>query len=234
MFFQEIAKKIDFTDKKEPIILFMIFFLPGFISQTKVMDGSVFNSPWFNLMYLITVIPQIMLVLYLIGKKKPSQKYLYGLDKINTKDIRNSLIYLLGIFVLVMLTGMLSYLVTSLISGSMYSISDKLPLWKFDNRILTPLIFLTCMATGYSEELFFRSYLLTEFNVPGKEKYIITGISLIFGLGHIYQGLGGFFGTFAIGIFLSVIFVKNRRLHSIAIAHGLYNFTVLMLSGTIG
>jgi len=233
MFFREIAKKIDFEDKKEPIILFMIFFLPGFISQTKLMDGSVFNSLWFNLMYLITVIPQMMLILYLIGKKESSQKPLYGLDKIKKKDIWNSIIYLIGIFAIVIITGLFSYFITSLLTGSMQSIPEKLPLWKFDNKILTPLIFLTCMATGYSEELFFRSYLLSEFNLPGKEIYIITGASFIFGLGHIYQGLGGFLGTFAIGIFLSVMFVKNRRLHSIAIAHGLYNFTVLMISGSL-
>ncbi len=233
MFFRKIAKKIDFADKKEPLILFMIFFLPGFISQTKLMDGSVFNSPWFNLMYLITVIPQMMLILYLIGKKESSKKLLYGLDKIKKKDLWNSIIYLIGIFAIVIITGIFSYLINALISGSMDSIPEKLPMWKFDNKILTPLIFLTCIATGYSEELFFRSYLLTEFNIQGKEIFPIIGISLIFGLGHIYEGLNGFLGTFAIGIFLSIIFVKNRRLHSIAIAHGLYNFTVLMISGSI-
>jgi len=233
MFFREITKKIDFEDKKEPIILFMIFFLPGFISQTKLMDGSVFDSLWFNLMYLITVIPQMMLILYLIGKKESSKKTLYGLDKITKKDLRNSLIYFIGIFAIVIITGIFSYLITSLISGSLQSIPEKLPLWKFDNKILTPLILFTCMATGYSEELFFRSYLLTEFNIQGKEIYTIIGVSFIFGLGHIYQGLNGFLGTFVIGIFLSVIFVKNRRLHSIAIAHGLYNFTVLMISGSL-
>jgi len=232
MFFREIAKKIEFEDKKEPIILFMIFFLPGFISQNKLMDGSAFNSLWFNLMYLITVIPQMMLILYLIGKKEPSKKPLYGLDKFKKKDIWNSIIYFIGIFAIVIITGLFSYFITSLLTGSMQSIPEKLPLWKFNNKILTPLIFFTCMATGYSEELFFRSYLLSEFNLPGKEIYIITGASFIFGLGHIYEGLGGFLGTFAIGIFLSVIFVKNRRLHSIAIAHGLYNFTVLMISGS--
>ncbi len=233
MFFREITKKIDFEDKKEPIILFMIFFLPGFISQTKLMDGSVFDSLWFNLMYLITVIPQMMLILYLIGKKESSKKTLYGLDKITKKDLRNSLIYFIGIFAIVIITGIFSYLITSLISGSLQSIPEKLPLWKFDNKILTPLILFTCMATGYSEELFFRSYLLTEFNIQGKEIYTIIGVSFIFGLGHIYQGLNGFLGTFVIGIFLSVIFVKNRRLHSIAIAHGLYNFAVLMISGSL-
>ncbi|MEA1911613.1 MAG: type II CAAX endopeptidase family protein [Spirochaetota bacterium] len=230
MFFQEIIKKIGITEKKEPIILFMIFFLPGFLSQSQVIDGTVFNSAWFNMIYLITVIPQILLVLYLIEKKSPAKIDLYGIVKFNYKDMLYSLLYFAGIMIIVFGTGIIAFLISSLGFGTV----QEMPLWQFDNKSLIPLIFLTCMATGYSEELFFRSYLLSEFHLPGKEKYIIAGTSFLFALGHIYQGFAGFLGTFAIGIFLASIFIKKRRLHSIAIAHGLYNFTVLMISGTIG
>ena len=113
------------------------------------------------------------------------------------------------------------------------STSPDVPLWQFNNLSLIPLIFITCLATGYSEELFFRSYLLSEFNLPGNQKQIIIGTSFIFAAGHVYQGLAGFLGTFAIGIFLASIFIRKRRLHSIAIAHGLYNFTVLMISASL-
>lgn len=229
MFFNEIGKKNDFGDIKEPIILFMVFFLPGFISQTQVVDGSVFNSVWFNFIYIITVIPQILLILYLIEKKPKDRIPLYGISKIKKIDLLYSLLYFAGIMIIIIGTGIISAIITDF--G--YSSYTELPLWKFDNKRLIPLIFLTCIATGYSEELFFRSYLLTEFHLPGKEIYAVTGSSLLFALGHIYQGLPGFLGTFAIGIFLASIFVRKRRLHTIAIAHGLYNFTVLMISSAI-
>ncbi|MCK5199598.1 MAG: CPBP family intramembrane metalloprotease [Spirochaetales bacterium] len=229
MFFNEIGKKNDFGDIKEPIILFMVFFLPGFISQTQVVDGSIFNSVWFNFIYIITVIPQILLILYLIEKKPVAKIPLYGLTKIKKIDLGYSLLYFAGIMTIIISTGIISAILTDFGFGS-YS---EIPLWKFDNKGLVPLIFLTCMATGYSEELFFRSYLLTEFRLPGKEIYAVTGSSLLFALGHIYQGLPGFLGTFAIGFFLASIFVRKRRLHTIAIAHGLYNFTVLMISSSI-
>ena len=229
MFFNEIGKKNDFGDIKEPIILFMVFFLPGFISQTQVVDGSVFNSAWFNFIYIITVIPQILLILYLIGKKPKDKIPLYGVTKIKKIDLVYSLLYFAGIMIIIIGTGIISTIITDF--G--YSSYTELPLWKFDNKELIPLIFLTCMATGYSEELFFRSYLLTEFHLPGKEIYAVTGSSLLFALGHIYQGLPGFLGTFAIGIFLASIFIRKRRLHTIAIAHGLYNFTVLMISSAV-
>ncbi len=229
MFFQEILKKIDIREKKEPIILFMVFFLPGFLSQSQVVDGTVFNSAWFNIMYLITVIPQIMLVLYLIEKKPVTKIQLYGINRIKPKDMLYGLIYFTGIMIIVLITGIISFIIMDLGYGA----STNTPLWQFDNLTLIPLIFITCIATGYSEELFFRSYLLSEFDSPENKKQIIIGTSFIFAVGHVYQGFAGFLGTFAIGIFLASIFMRKRRLHSIAIAHGLYNFTVLMISASL-
>lgn len=229
MFFHEIGKKNAFGDIKEPVILFMVFFLPGFISQTQVVDGSIFNSVWFNIIYIITVIPQILLILYLIEKKPEDKIYLYGISKIKKTDLVYSLLYFVGIMIIIIGTGTISTIITDF--G--YASYTEPPLWKFDNKEIIPLIFLTCMATGYSEELFFRSYLLTEFHLPGKEIYAVIGSSLLFALGHIYQGLPGFLGTFAIGIFLASIFVRKRKLHTIAIAHGLYNFAVLIISSMV-
>jgi len=226
MFFKQIIKIFDIEDKKEPIILFMVFFLPGFINQSQTVDGTVFNSIWFNLVYLMTVIPQILLILYLIEKKPAGQIQLYGITKIKSKDLFYGIVYFLGI--LIIMLGLV--IISNLITYIGYDTSAEAPLWQFNNKKIIPLILITCLATGYSEELFFRSYLLSEFNSPGKEKYVITGTSFIFALGHIYQGLAGFFGTFAIGFFLASIFIKKRELHSIAIAHGLYNFTVLIIS----
>lgn len=226
MFFKQIIKIFDIEDKKEPIILFMVFFLPGFLSQSKIVDGTVFNSVWFNLVYLMTVIPQIMLVLYLIEKKPSDKIHLYGIIKIRFKDLLYGIIYFFGIMIIVLGMIIISILITTL--GFDIGTNDNL--WQFNNIKIIPLILITCLATGYSEELFFRSYLLSEFDLPGKEIYVITGTSFIFALGHLYQGLAGFLGTFAIGFFLASIFMKKRGLHSIAIAHGLYNFTVLLIS----
>ena len=229
MFFKQIIKIFDIEDKKEPIILFMVFFLPGFLSQSKVVDGTVFNSVWFNLVYLMTVIPQILLVLYLIEKKPAEQIQLYGITRIKSKDLLYGIVYFIGIMIIILGMVIISIVITSL--GVETSANTQL--WQFNNIKIIPLILITCLATGYSEELFFRSYLLSEFNSPGKEKYVITGTSFIFALGHVYQGLAGFLGTFAIIFFLASIFIRKRQLHSIAIAHGLYNFTVLLISTSL-
>ncbi len=228
MFFYKNRKKIDFSGIKEPIILFMLFYLPGFISQNQIFDGSVFNSLQFNLIYIITIIPRILLILYLIEKKPTQKRELYGIGRLRGRDILASLLYFAGIMLIVAVAGMIFGLITSIANFD----EVASPLWEFNNWSLIPLVFLTCLSIGYSEELFFRSYLLTEFHLPGKGIYAVAVTSLVFASGHIYQGFLGFPVTFVIGFFLGIMFIRKRNLHSIAIAHGLYNFTILILSGT--
>ena len=101
--------------------------------------------------------------------------------------------------------------------------------WQLDNPAILPLVFLTTMSAGYSEEMFFRSYLLTVLPREG----IGTGMSvvastLLFGLGHLYEGYLAAVATVLIGALLSVVFLWKRNLNMIAIAHGLYNFITLL------
>lgn len=103
--------------------------------------------------------------------------------------------------------------------------------WRLTNLPLLPLVLATCLLTGYSEELYFRAYLLTEFRRLGVAPALAVGAStLLFALGHLYEGLSGFLGTAAIGVVLSLFFLRRRDLHSIALAHGLYNFVTLLLA----
>ncbi|HAK44438.1 MAG TPA: hypothetical protein DCO79_00735, partial [Spirochaeta sp.] len=105
--------------------------------------------------------------------------------------------------------------------------------WQFSNYKLLPLVFLSCMVTGYTEEIFFRSYLFKSLQNAGAgllPAAIIT--SLLFGAGHIYEGYYAFAATAAIGAFLSFIFIKTKSIHTVAIGHGLYNFSVLLIAMT--
>ena len=64
--------------------------------------------------------------------------------------------------------------------------------------------------------------------VPRNRSFLL--VNLLFASGHLYQGLPGFAGTLVIGLYLTRLFYSRRNIHLIAITHGLYNFTVLMLS----
>ncbi len=224
MFFLNFLKNSENKSPIEPIVLFLVFFLPGFLFQNQQIDGEIFNSPRFNLYYLVSVVPQILLLLYIIRLKGKNSFSRYGIHKLTAKDIGFGFLYALGVLIILS--------ITMIIFNN--AAAEALPLvdWQINNPAVLPLVFLTTITIGYNEELFFRSYLLTEFinNDETNNTAVITAVSLLFALGHIYQGVGGFISTFIIGVFFSLIFLKKRRVHSIAIGHGLYNFFVLIIS----
>ncbi len=224
MFFLNFLKNSENKSPIEPIVLFLAFFLPGFLFQNQQIDGEIFNSPEFNLYYLVSAVPQILLLLYIIRLKGKNSFSRYGILKLTAKDIGYGFLYALGVITILS--------VTMIIFNN--TAAEALPLvdWQINNPAVLPLVFLTTITIGYNEELFFRSYLLTEFinNDRTNKTAVITAVSLLFAAGHIYQGTGGFISTFMIGVFFSLIFLKKGRVHSIAIGHGLYNFFVLIIS----
>ncbi len=232
MFFLKFFKKSENKSPIEPILLFMVFFLPGFLFQNRQISGEIFNSTMFNLYYMVAVIPQILLLLYIINLKGSNSFRKYGITEITLKDAGYGVLYALGVIGILSLIMIIMNLTAGLAPGE--TEGGILPAvdWKITNPAILPLVFLTTMTIGYSEELFFRSYLLTEFINRDEDNrlQVTAAVSLLFAAGHIYQGIGGFISTFIIGIYFSLIFLKTRRIHSAALGHGLYNFSVLILS----
>ena len=232
MFFLKFFKKSENKSPIEPILLFMVFFLPGFLFQNRQISGEIFDSPIFNLYYLVSVIPQILLLLYIISLKGRDSFNKYGITDITCKDAGHGVLYALGVIGILSLVMIVMNLASGIVSegtdGGVLPVVD----WQITNPAILPLVFLTTITTGYSEELFFRSYLLTEFINKDEDNrlQVAAAVSLLFAAGHIYQGIGGFISTFITGIYFSLIFLKTRRIHPIALAHGFYNFSVLILS----
>lgn len=232
MFFSKFIKKLGNKSLIEPILLFMVFFLPGFLMQNREIDSEIFNSVFFNVYYLVSVVPQIFLLLYLISLKGPGSFNKYGISEFSLKDIPVSVMYAAGALVLSVLVTALFSLAALLIPA--ISAESVMPAvdWTISNPAILPLVFITTLAIGYSEELFFRSYLLTEFINEGDSGVLVPviAVSVLFASGHLYQGPGGFAASLTIGIFFSFLFLKNRKVHTISIGHALYNFSTLVIS----
>ena len=215
----------------EPLLLFLVFYLPGYLLQTRHLGGQLFNSITFNITYLLEAIPRILLLLYIIliradtgegGRTWKDSLARLGFRRFGPTEILWTILLLVTIEVVVVPLSLLGSAISS------HGIGGSPVHWQLDSPALLPLVFLTCMAAGYSEELFFRSYLLTELPRLGIGLWpAVTASTLLFGLGHLYEGATGLLGTVAIGLILSVVFIKKRNLHLIAVAHGLYNFVTL-------
>jgi len=88
----------------------------------------------------------------------------------------------------------------------------------------------SCMATGYLEESYFRYYLLTwlQTMLP-RPAYRIVISTALFSLCHLYEGPWGILNALLAGILLSSLFVRYRSLHGVAWAHGVYNIFVYVM-----
>lgn len=218
----------------EPLLLFLVFYLPGYLSQSQQLSGRVFNDVGFNLTYLIIALPRIALLIYLIslrghladgGESASSPLATFGIVKPRMVDVAWAAMALLVIELVILPLSLLGGLLAK--EGASFAAN---PIhWRLTNPLILPVVFLTCMTAGYGEELYFRSYLLTTLPRLGFPRGgAIAASTLLFAAGHLYEGALGVVGTLIIGLLLALFFLKRRNLHVVALAHGTYNFVTLL------
>ena len=215
----------------EIILFFFAFYLPGFIWGNPHKDIQNFTT--YVLQFESVAIPEILLMIYILYIQQNGASHLnlslenFGITRFKITDIPRSIIPTLGIFLLLFPLG----LILNEIAHSHEEILTEGYRWKLEGPSQLILAFVFSITTGYREELFFRSYLLTRFENIGVSFPIATVSStVLFATGHLYEGYIGFTVALTIGFYLVYIFKKFHNLHINAITHGLYNFTILFLT----
>lgn len=212
----------------EAVTLFFVFYLSSYLYQGAAPSPESFNDLRFHISYYFYALPQILLLLLMIQRRFSSLKPA-GLDKFRLKDLLSSFYVLVLLFISLFAASTL----TSLLSGVLPTGGDVIP-WRFTNYKIIPLLLLTCLITGYTEEIFFRGYLLSLLEKEGAGKIPALLISsLLFSAGHGYEGLPGILFSFLSGVILSLLFYSKRNLHSLSLGHGLYNFLSLLLISSL-
>lgn len=208
----------------EAAILFSLFYLPAYLFQGGIADPEAFNSPVYNLQISFMLAPQILLVLYQIHRDERMGFPHFGLVKPKLKDLPFFIFAFTGTAAVVLALQLLFQLIPGVMDAETFE-------WKLSNPSVLPLILITSLLTGYSEELFFRSYLFTRAEQAKAGLWnAVFAVNLIFSLGHLYEGAVGGINAFVLGCLFSLFYVKKRNIHIPALIHGLYNFTALLLS----
>jgi len=87
------------------------------------------------------------------------------------------------------------------------------------------------LAAGICEEAGFRGFVLTKLNFWIKNWWLTATISsLCFGLGHLYQGIGGMILTAIYGFLFCLLFIWRKSLFPGVIAHTLQDIMALFVS----
>ena len=88
-----------------------------------------------------------------------------------------------------------------------------------------PVILLTVMRAGISEEVFYRGFALERLEAWTGSKWIAAAVTLVIFAGfHYRQGLPGVFLAFAIGAVLTAFYVWKRDLIAAMLGHFLVDF----------
>lgn len=236
----------------EPVVLFGVLYLPGYLAQTAGLSGDIFDSLNFNVSYWLIALFRIGLILYLVLLRSripspqpklqpqpteeiaehPPQEAPGTLKELGVVRIRAADLpwILAGLAVIEACIAPIVMASRSIAKATPDLLADQVH-WHLSQPAMIPIVFVTSILVGYSEELYFRSYLLTLLPKMGVAiGGAVAASVLLFSLGHLYEGFAGIAGSAVIGVVLSLLFLKRRSLHVIALAHGLYNFTTLLMT----
>jgi membrane protease YdiL (CAAX protease family) len=219
----------------EPLILYIILFLPGAINHGPLPELTAFSTTGELKRILLFNTPSLALIWYLILRPETCRrdcKYRafsprFPAGQPGKRAIprfrRQDLYSILFAFPALLLTGFC----ISLVSSRFYEIPAGMNIEAPPHIAGWVVMVLSCLSTGYLEETYFRYYLLEKLEIFGLSPLmaILMGV-LLFSFCHLYEGPWGVLNAFLAGVILSLIFVRFQSLHGIALTHGLYNVFV--------
>jgi membrane protease YdiL (CAAX protease family) len=203
------------------VLVFAAFFLSGYVAGRP----PVGDTPGAMVSVILFGAPQVLLILYILDLQPAASLAEFGVAPLAARDLLGLIAVFLGTFAV--LSPLL--IVLLLLPGAGWELSGYR--WQLQSPLQLPLALAFSVVGAYREELFFRSYLLTRLGQLGvPAAWAAAASTALFALGHWYEGLLGLAVAGLLGIYFSVIFLRTRNLHTIALAHALYNFTVLCSS----
>ena len=204
----------------EALILYLVLFLPGALMPGVAGDILTipFSAAWALNRTITYTLPALALIWYIILGKKS-----FSVIKPQKPKREDAFSLAIGLPGLIFIGICCSFLLTFF---SRHFGLPQPPRVEAPNGIAAWMAMaVLCFGTGYLEESYFRYYLITKLeNYNLTSKVILS--TMLFAFGHIHDGPFGVLNAVLAGILLSLLFIRYRSLHGIALAHGIYNIFV--------
>ncbi len=198
----------------EPFILYFIFYFPVFISYGENTD--IYSSNIILLTYTVLSILQTAFIIYFMRLKKTGIS-MSGIKPFSIKIIPYSVLYIIPLFIIVISVNLIM---------DQFIGSDTDSFNKTGSYLLKALA--VSFVTGYREEIFFRSYLISSFENNYGKITAVSASSLLFAVSHSSGGTRAVLTALSAAVFLAYVFIKHRNIHINAVTHSLYNFLILI------
>jgi uncharacterized protein len=152
-----------------------------------------------------------------------------GFEKLAVlKQLRNGFLFGLSIFILD--TLLLNPILDAVLPQNSPQGIEMSTLFK-DVHFLPVFLFIALFKGGLSEELW-RIFILTRFEkILGKPGLILALLlsSAVFGVGHLYQGIGGMISIGIIGFLYALVYLRKKLALEAVTAHAAFNLIQVVL-----
>ena len=109
--------------------------------------------------------------------------------------------------------------------------STPAPVFAPEGALEIALAVVLVVVVAIAEETIFRGYLIHRLRtLSGSQPLAIAASSLLFALGHGYQGPSGLIAIGVIGVFLSLVYVWRKTLVAVTTMHFIQNFIGIVLA----
>ncbi|KHK98436.1 CAAX protease [Microbacterium mangrovi] len=187
--------------------------------QSTALNQSQSPVPWLDVTYqLLDIVFSLMavaLAIYLLWRPGRSGFRRIGLDLTRPgRDLAGGAVLFLGIGI----PGIALYAV-----GRLAGITVSVQASPLDTAWWTvPVLILSAVRSGLQEEVIMVGYLFTRLKQLGWGSWtMIVASALVRGSYHLYQGIGPFFGNFAMGVVFGWAYRRWGRTAPLVVAHTL-------------
>lgn len=200
------------------------------ISNIFIYDDSYFEKSIYEI-GLSALVQAVVIIVLVGGLTYLSKENLQDLGFINKKIVRQiimGILFGLAIFIIIRIT--VDPLITMAIPKSAAQGIDPKNL--FSNIYDLPLwIILAIFKGGFSEELW-RIFTIKKFEKAFGRYGLIFALaagSIIFGVGHLYQGISGFIAISITGFLFALVYLRKRSAMEAMAAHASFDLIGITL-----
>jgi membrane protease YdiL (CAAX protease family) len=192
--------------------------IPGGIGHATatVVQAAATPHPWLDFADdLADVLNGVMapfLALVLLARSPGGRGFGIGLDRLRPREALQGV----GFLALIGIPGLgLVWAAHSLGLNASLQVVDFPDVW-----YRVPMLLLNAFQDGLAEEVVVAAFVLTRLRQLDWADSRALGVSAVLrGSYHLYQGLGGFFGNFVMGLIFGWWFQRTRRVWPLVIAH---------------
>lgn len=206
------------------VAVFLLLIVPSFAVSFFAVRQAEISFLQVGISSIVNNLGLLSLVLYFVWRNhEPIRRLGWNFDHL-ARDVAWGFV----LFVPVFLGG-------NLVESVLQQVGFSSPLGRpsfFDVRGPTQLViaFIMVIVVAVVEETIFRGYLILRLQaVTGRTSAAVVLASLIFSLGHGYQGTAGAITVFILGVILALIYLWRQSLIAPVVIHFLTDLTSIVL-----